>query len=191
MALILATATNPGTAVWTTTGTLGIGAFINRASETQNCTTSSLLFSDVAITIPANRLANGVALTFGCRWEIDTSALPNPDFTTVVFGYEIQGIATQVSGVFVPATCDPYVQYAGTAMNGSATIAGGSLTIASLVFMQQTSTINGFGSLIGATVPLDFTQDCTIIPSITITSVPDPLVTVTAAGLVVQVLYPA
>jgi hypothetical protein len=57
-----------------------------------------------------------------------------------------------------------------------------------LTFLQETATVNGFAALLSATIPLDFTQACTIVPVVVITSVPDPLITVTAAGLTVQIL---
>jgi hypothetical protein len=187
MTLILTTPSNPGSSEWTDATALGVGAYINGASETQTCTAATLTFSQVGVTIPANTLQNGMALSIGCRWGVDTTALPNPDSTTFKFGFAIQGTNTQ-TGISVAATCDPYVIYAGSYCNGSAVISAGNLTISGLTFMQQTATVNGFASLLSATIPLDFTQACTIVPVIVITSVPDPLVTVTAGGLTAQIL---
>jgi hypothetical protein len=187
MTLILTTPTNPGTSEWTTASALGVGAYINGASETQTCTAATLTFSQVGITIPANTLQNGMALSIGCQWVVDTSALPNPDFTTIQLGFEIQGINTQ-TGISVPVTFAPYVVYAGSYINGSAVISTGNLAISGFAIMQETASTNGFASLLSATVPLDLTQACTIVPVVVITSVPDPLITVTASNLTVQIL---
>ena len=187
MTLILTTPTNPGTSEWTAATALGVGAYINGASETQTCTAATLTFSQVGITIPANTLQNGMALSIGCRWSVDTSALPTPDFTILALGFEIQGTNTQ-TGISVPTSLAPYVVFAGSYLNGSAVISGGNLEVSGLTFLQETATTNGFAALLSATIPLDFTQACTILPVVVLTSVPDPLVTVTAGGLTAQIL---
>ena len=188
MTLILTTPTNPGTSEWTAATALGVGAYINGASQTQTCTAATLTFSQVGITIPANTLQNGMALSIGCRWGVDTSALPTPDFTLLALGFEIQGTNTQ-TGIAVPTSVVPYVFFAGSYLNGSAVIAGGNLEVSGLTFLQETATaVSAFAALLSATIPLDFTQPCTIVPVCVITSVPDPLITVTAAGLTVQIL---